>query len=147
MKVETNLVFHVLAFYTNYRMMPYEIVASNDSAPRNIISNHSSTAQEYNHVKGENCHTLSRQQQNRMWSHVIKTHWSPISVFPKMWLPGYSWQALPNFTDDPTVQNGPIETPYTPVRRSYNSPKPSQEIEIPNPTFFFYSFFFFFFLF
>lgn len=38
--------------------------------------------------------------------------WSPNWVCPKMWLPGYNLQAFPNFADDPTVQNGPIDTPW-----------------------------------
>lgn len=45
-------------------------------------------------------------------TYVCKIQWSPNCVSPKTWLPGYNWQAFPIFASDPTVQNGPIETPY-----------------------------------
>lgn len=47
------------------------------------------------------------------WTDGIKRQWSPISVFPKTWLPGYNRHPFPSFTEDPIVQYGPIETPYT----------------------------------
>lgn len=51
-------------------------------------------------------------------THVIKMQCSPNVVFPNTWLPGYSRQPFPSFAEDPTVQKGPIETPWTTYTRS-----------------------------
>lgn len=51
----------------------------------------------------------------KMSTYVINMQLSPNSDLPKTWLPGYSWHAFPNFTVDPTLQKGPIETPCTTV--------------------------------
>lgn len=67
------------------------------------------------HVITERLNSIKNASQKyiNFQTHVIKMQCSPNVVFPNTWLPGYSRQPFPSFAEDPTVQKGPIETPWT----------------------------------
>lgn len=117
-----NLVFQVLALNTHNRMMTNDVVRPDHSTPRKLITNNCTTTHHQKkkgkwnnqiimtHMKKTNQNHYNFQAEI---THLIRTQSSPNWVCPKMWLPGYNLQPFPMFANDPTVQNGPIDTPWT----------------------------------
>lgn len=62
-------------------------------------------------METNNFQNVKKESTTKTTTDVIKMQRSPNTVFPKIWLEGYNWHPSPSFAEDPTVQNGPIETP------------------------------------